>query len=92
MIDVSGNSGSLGQPDIITVPERIVTISAQNSMSSSSDISDNVITVPERIVTISAQNSVSASDVSDAGTIDEEKIPPKLSTRFHHFSKVGLNH
>ncbi|KAJ8308317.1 hypothetical protein KUTeg_013191 [Tegillarca granosa] len=79
-------------PSKDTVLERIVTISAQNSMSSSSDISDHVITVPERIVTISAQNSVSASDISDAGTVEEEKIPPKLPVRFHQFTKAnGVN-
>jgi len=63
-------SGGSSQPDIVTVPERIVTVSAQNSVSPSSSASDPVVKDTNPPVTF---HSAGHRLVDDRGSSGEEK-------------------
>ncbi|KAK3092379.1 hypothetical protein FSP39_002167 [Pinctada imbricata] len=86
-------SATSSQPEIVTVPERIVTVSARNSVSTDNSVSDvgseNVETIVEKVITISSQPPMS-DEVSSSGEQSEsldEKIPPALLDRFLHGNK-----
>ncbi|KAL4237540.1 hypothetical protein ACF0H5_002254 [Mactra antiquata] len=79
-------SGSSSQPEIVTVPERIITISAQNSVSPASSVDDLVTktTAPPPVTYHSASHKL-RDDFNKKGSEgtksldDSDSIPPALS-------------
>lgn len=89
-VETSIHSATSSQPEIVTVPERIVTVSTRSSLSSDNSLSDSgqILTIQEKLVTISAP--LSMEDESTASQEEDEKIPPRLPDKFNHYTtKVG---
>lgn len=90
-VEISVNSATSSQPEIVTIPERIVTISTRSSLSSDRSLSDSgqILTVQEKLVTISAAQHMEDDSTTSQAEEEEEKIPPRLPDKFHQYAKVS---
>lgn len=91
-VETSIHSATSSQPEIVTVPERIVTVSTRSSLSSDNSLSDSgqILTIQEKLVTISAPLSMEDESTASQAEEEDEKIPPRLPDKFHHYTtKVG---
>lgn len=91
-VETSIHSATSSQPEIVTVPERIVTVSTRSSLSSDNSLSDSgqILTIHEKLVTISAPLSMEDESTASQAEEEDEKIPPRLPDKFHHYTaKVG---
>ncbi|XP_078313405.1 uncharacterized protein LOC111128961 isoform X2 [Crassostrea virginica] len=92
-VETSIHSATSSQPEIVTVPERIITVSTRSSVSSDQSLSDSaqILTIQEQLVTVSAPLSME-DDSTMSQREEDEKIPPRLPDKFHQYTAKYHSH